>query len=44
MYGALPVATVRTQVTVPLRFPAGYATTAKASRAVARTVDSPSLT
>ena len=28
MYEALPVATVRTQVTVPLRFPDGYATTA----------------
>ena len=26
---ALPVATVRTQVTVPLRFPDGYATTAR---------------
>src|SRR2546430_1042563 len=29
MYEALPVATVRTQVTVPLRFPDGYATTAR---------------
>ncbi|MFI6761155.1 GTP cyclohydrolase II [Micromonospora sp. NPDC050417] len=29
MYDALPVATVRTQVTVPLRFPDGYATTAR---------------
>ncbi|MGN9804804.1 GTP cyclohydrolase II [Micromonospora sp. L32] len=29
MYGALPVATVRTQVTVPLRLPDGYATTAR---------------
>ncbi|SDY39918.1 GTP cyclohydrolase II [Micromonospora pattaloongensis] len=29
MYEALRVATVRTQVTVPLRFPDGYATTAR---------------
>ncbi|OLB81762.1 MAG: GTP cyclohydrolase [Actinobacteria bacterium 13_2_20CM_2_71_6] len=29
MYEALPVATVRTQVTVPLQFPDGYATTAR---------------
>ncbi|MEH0934830.1 GTP cyclohydrolase II [Micromonospora psammae] len=29
MYESLPVATVRTQVTVPLRFPDGYATTAR---------------
>ncbi|MEV4728183.1 GTP cyclohydrolase, partial [Micromonospora humida] len=29
MYDALPAATVRTQVTVPLRFPDGYATTAR---------------
>jgi GTP cyclohydrolase II len=29
MYEALPVATVRTQVTLPLRFPDGYATTAR---------------
>jgi GTP cyclohydrolase II len=29
MSEALPVATVRTQVTVPLRFPDGYATTAR---------------
>jgi GTP cyclohydrolase II len=29
MYEALPVATVRTQVTVPLRFSDGYATTAR---------------
>ncbi|MBM0260238.1 GTP cyclohydrolase II [Micromonospora sp. 4G55] len=29
MYGALPLATVRTQVTVPLRLPDGYATTAR---------------
>ena len=29
MYEALPVAMVRTQVTVPLRFPDGYATTAR---------------
>jgi GTP cyclohydrolase II len=29
MYETLPVATVRTQVTVPLRFPDGYATTAR---------------
>ncbi|MEV4754178.1 GTP cyclohydrolase II [Micromonospora sp. NPDC049559] len=29
MSRALPVATVRTQVTVPLRFPDGYATTAR---------------
>src|SRR5215207_10807235 len=29
MYEAPPVATVRTQVTVPLRFPYGYATTAR---------------
>ena len=29
MSDALPVATVRTQVTVPLRFPDGYATTAR---------------
>ncbi|KXK58194.1 GTP cyclohydrolase [Micromonospora rosaria] len=29
MYQALPVATIRTQVTVPLRFPDGYATTAR---------------
>jgi GTP cyclohydrolase II len=28
MYGALPIATVRTRVSVPLRFPDGYATTA----------------
>jgi len=28
-YGTLPVATVRTQVTVPLRFPDGFATTAR---------------
>ena len=26
---ALPAATIRTQVTVPLRFPDGYATTAR---------------
>ncbi|MEU5941105.1 hypothetical protein ABZ807_18340 [Micromonospora sp. NPDC047548] len=49
MYGALPVATVRTQVAVPLRLPDGYAATAdylaaKASRAAARTAGSPSLT
>ncbi|MFF5174689.1 GTP cyclohydrolase II [Micromonospora sp. NPDC000089] len=29
MYEGLPVATVRTQVTVPLRFPDGYATSAR---------------
>jgi GTP cyclohydrolase II len=29
MYDALPVATIRTEVTVPLRFPDGYATTAR---------------
>jgi GTP cyclohydrolase II len=29
LVGPLPVATVRTQVTVPLRFPDGYATTAR---------------
>jgi GTP cyclohydrolase II len=29
MYETLPVATVRTQVSVPLRFPDGYATTAR---------------
>jgi GTP cyclohydrolase II len=29
MYEALPVATVRTQVTVPLRLPDGYSTTAR---------------
>jgi GTP cyclohydrolase II len=29
MYEALPVATIRTQVTVPLRYPDGYATTAR---------------
>ncbi|WP_326558086.1 GTP cyclohydrolase II [Micromonospora sp. NBC_01796] len=29
MYDALPVATVRTQVTVPLEFPDGFATTAR---------------
>ncbi|MER7168421.1 GTP cyclohydrolase II [Micromonospora sp. NPDC000207] len=29
MYEALPVATIRTQVTVPLEFPDGYATTAR---------------
>jgi len=30
MHEAAPVATVRTQVTAPLRFPDGYATTARA--------------
>jgi GTP cyclohydrolase II len=29
MYETLPVATIRTQVTVPLRFPDGFATTAR---------------
>ncbi|MEO3746773.1 GTP cyclohydrolase II [Plantactinospora sp. B5E13] len=29
MYAPLPAATIRTQVTVPLRFPDGYATTAR---------------
>jgi GTP cyclohydrolase II len=29
MYETLPVATIRTQVTVPLRFPDGYTTTAR---------------
>jgi GTP cyclohydrolase II len=29
MYDALPVATIRTEVTVPLRFPDGYGTTAR---------------
>jgi GTP cyclohydrolase II len=29
MYESLPVATIRTQVTVPLRFPDGFATTAR---------------
>jgi GTP cyclohydrolase II len=29
MHDALPVATIRTEVTVPLRFPDGYATTAR---------------